>query len=143
MSYPFPITGPIAPETNPRPQPQFYMPSRFVISAISLGITTVVTTSVNHNYVVGQQVRLLVPPFYGTYQISEQDGFVMSIPAANQVMININSVGYNAFIPNPTFGPTLPQIISIGDIRNGAINDQGRVNQATAIPGSFVNISPR
>lgn len=142
MSVPFPITGPIAPETNPKINPQYFQPSRFTISNISIGITTLITTSVNHNYVVGQEVRILVPPFFGTFQLNEQQGLVISIPAPNQVTVNINSVNYNAFIASPTYGPTPPQIISIGEVNSGAINSSGRTNQATAIPGSFVNISP-
>jgi hypothetical protein len=140
MSIPFP--GPIPPESNPPINPQYYMPSRFNISNISIGLSTVVTTSVNHNYVIGQEVRLLVPVFYGTFQISEQTGLVIAIPAADQVTVNINSVGYSAFIASPVYGPTPPQIISIGDVNSGPINSKGISLQGTAIPGSFVNISP-
>jgi hypothetical protein len=143
MSYPFPYSGPIPPETNPTIEPQYFKPSRFVISDISLGLATLITTAVNHNYVVGQEIRISIPPFYGTYQLSGQQGFVTSIPAPNQVLVNINSVGFSNYIPKPIYGPTPPQIISIGDIANGGINASGRTNQALAIPGSFVNISPQ
>ena len=142
MSFTFPIKGPIAPESNPPVDPQYYLPSRFVISAITLGHTTTITTSINHNYVVGQQIRLLVPVFYGSYQLNEQIGYVTSIPAANQVVTTVDSTNANAFISSPTYGPTPPQIISIGDVQSGAINDSGLVNQGTYIPGSFINISP-
>jgi len=136
-----PFPGPIAPENNPPINPQYYQPSVFVISDITLGQNTTITTSVDHNYVVGQNVRLLVPPTYGTYQLSELSGYVISIPAADEVVVNINSTNMNAFIPTPAYGPTPPQIVAIGDVNTGQINT-GRSGNPTYIPGSFIDISP-
>ena len=137
--YPFP--GPIAPENNPPINPQYFQPSRFVISAISTGITTTVTTSVDHNYVIGQEIRLLIPPSFGSYPLSMQTGFVLSIPGLNEVVVNINSQYANPFNPSG-FGNTPPQIIAIGDINSGIISQNGRVLNSTNIPGAFINISP-
>lgn len=133
--------GPIAPENNPPIHPEYYLPSVFFISAISLGLTTTVTTSVNHNYVVGQSVRLLIPPTYGSYQLNELTAYVINIPAPNQVILNLNSTNSNAFIPNPLYGPIKPQIVAVGDINSGPISTNGR-NVQTYIAGSFINISP-
>lgn len=138
----FPFSGPQAPESNPPINPQYYQPSRFVISAITEGTSTTVTTLVDHNYVIGQLVRLLIPPTYGAQGLDEQQAYVTSIPALNQVVLNINSKGMNPFIPSPVFGPTPPQIVAIGDINSGQINDEGRINNLTYIPGSFIDISP-
>jgi hypothetical protein len=142
MGYPFPAPypGPIPPETNVIVEPQYYQPSRFVISDVSLGITTLVTTSVPHNYVVGQQVRLLIPFTYGCYQLNGTEGFISSIPSDDQVVVTINSVGANNFIANPVYGPTPPQIIALGDVNTGDIGNSGRVTN-TFIPGSFINVS--
>lgn len=142
MSFPYPYKGPISPENNPQIDPDAFQPSRFVISALTRGATTLITTSVNHNYVVGQEVRVNIPQFYGTYQITGQQGYVTSIPQANQVVVSINSLNSNAFISSPTYGPTPPQIIAIGDINSGAINANGRSSLGTYIPGSYINISP-
>lgn len=119
---------------------QYYQPSRFVISAVTLGPTTVVTTTVNHNYVIGQQVRLIIPPTYGCRQLNERQGSVISIPAANQVEINIYSLGIDAFISSSA--TTKAQILAIGDVNTGPKNTSGRKNQITYIPGSNINISP-
>lgn len=134
--------GPIAPENNPPINAEFYQPSMFFISDITLGPTTTITTSVNHNYVVGQIIRVLITEFYGTWQISEQQGLVIEIPAANQVTVTIDSTNANAFIANPPFGPTIPQIVAVGDQNSGQINQNGRNNNVTFIQGSFINISP-
>ncbi len=140
MSSPFP--GPTPAYNNPPINPQYFKPSRFVISALTIGPTTTVTTSVDHNYVIGQLVRLLIQPTYGAYPLNEKVGYVIEIPSADEVVITIDSVGANPFISSPTYGPTEPQIVAIGDINTGVISSTGRFIPTTTIPGSFENISP-
>src|SRR5271166_3802950 len=144
--------GPTAPENNPPIMPDFYLPRVFYIEAIALGATTLITTTLPHNYVIGQTIRLIIPPTYGSRSLNEQQGTVISIPAPNQVLTTINSMGADPFIAAPTYGPTLPQILPIGDINNGGINNTfsvGFSNLTTAIPttivfipGSFIDVSP-
>lgn len=134
------IFGPIAPESNPPINPQYFKPSVFTISAIALGQTTTVTTLVNHNYVIGQAIRLLIPEFYGSFQLNGQIGNVISIPAPNQVVVTINSTNANAFQIGSTTTPA--QIIAIGDVNTGPINANGPRQTSTLIPGSFQDISP-
>ena len=136
-----PFPGPIAPESNPPINPQYFQPSLFFITAISLGRTTTVTTSEDNNYVVGQLVRLVIPKAYGSYQLNERQGYVISIPAADQVTLDIDSKGVNTFISSPTGVTTLPQMMAIGDINSGVTNT-GRTGNGTYVPGSFINISP-
>jgi hypothetical protein len=135
------ISGPIAPYSNVPIEAQFYQPSRFVISNVTLGTTTIVTTTVNHNYVVGQLVRLLIPPQYGCFQLNEKTGYVIRIPAANQVEVIIDSsTNVNSYIA--ATAPNSPEIIAVGDINSGPTN-MGRTNNITYISGSFLNISPQ
>lgn len=136
--------GPPTPAYNNVPiAPQNFKPSRFFITAIALGSTTTITTSVPNNYVIGQLVRLLISPFYGSSQLNEQTGYVISIPAPNQITIDLNSQLVNPFIPSPPFGPTPPQVVAIGDSNSGLISSTGRSLPTTTIPGSFQNISPQ
>jgi len=149
--------GPQAPESNPPIEPQWYQPSVFPITAISFGTSTTVTTGtafgVSNNYVIGQQVKFVIPKTYGAQQLDGQYGYVTSIPGPNQVVVNINtSKGYNAFVPSPAYGPTPPQIMATGDINSGPINGNlvpinsaptnQTIAQQTFIQGSFINISP-
>lgn len=140
------ISFPIPPYSNVAIESQNYQPSQFIITAITLGSTTTVTTSIDQNYVIGQLVRLLIPSKFGSRGLNEQTGFVIEIPASDQVTININSNGVDAFIASPTFLPfesqTPPQIVAIGDINSGIISSTGRNIPSTNIPGSFINISP-
>jgi len=119
---------------------QYYKPSRFVISAITLGVNTLITTTVDTNYLVGQVVRLVIPPSFGTRQLNEQQALVIGIPMPNQVIINIDSTLYDAFIASSA--TTQAQIMAIGDINTGHINPFGPYHTFTDIPGSFINISP-
>lgn len=135
------IRGPVALYANVAIEPQFYKPRRYIITAISLGTTTIVTTSVIHDYVIGQQVRLLIPVGYGCIQLNEQFGYVISIPSTTQVEIAINSyLNVDPFITASL--AQVPQILAIGDVNTGAINATGRSNTGTFIPGSFLDISP-
>jgi hypothetical protein len=134
------ISYPIPPYSNLPINAQYYEPSRFVISAITLGSTTTITTTINNNYVIGQLVRLIIPPSFGTRQLNEQEGYVLSIPSANQVVLDIYSVGFDPFINS--LATTQAQILAIGDIGNGTINSSGRSQTGTFIPGAFINISP-
>ena len=140
MGFSFPYAGPIPPYTNVPINAQYYQPSQFFISSITIGVTTLVTTTVNHNYVVSQQCRLIIPQANGCYQLNETQGYVTSVPNPNQVILSINSSQANAFIS--TTQNNQPQILAIGDISFGATNSYGNLNTSTSIPGSYINISP-
>lgn len=95
------ISYPIPAYQNVPIEPQFYQPRRFVISDIALGQTTLVTTSTDHDYVIGQQVRLIIPAIFGSYQLNETFGYVLSIPTTSSFVVSIYSIGADAFIPSP------------------------------------------
>ena len=134
------LNGPQPPYNNPPIEPQNFKPSRFVI-ALAIGGTTLVTTTVNINYVIGQECRLIIPPGYGCRQLNGITGLVDSIPNPNQVVLLINSSGADPFIAANL--RQQPQILAIGDINTGATNDAGRKYTKSYIPGSFQNISPQ
>ena len=141
MAFPYPFPGPVAILNNLPINAEFYQPSQFFISNITLGLTTIVTTTVNHNYVIGQLVRLIIPPQFGCRQLNEQQGLVLSIPASNQVELNINS-NQNVDAFTASNAKTQPQILAIGDNNQGIISATGPIIPSTNIPGSFINISP-
>lgn len=135
------IQGPVPPYSNVNIAPQNYQPSVFVISNIALGVTTTVTTTTNHNYVINQQVRLIITPANGSRQLNGQSGIVLSIPTSDQVELSINSSqNVDSFIS--TISPQEePQIIAIGDLNNGSINSSGAKQQTIFVQGSFINVS--
>lgn len=133
------ITGPIAPYQNLPIQPQNYQPRWFFIENVTRGVTTLVTTTVNHDYVIGQLVRLIIPFRNGIRQLNEVQGLVIEIPSPDQVVLNIDSQAMDAFVTSSA--RTQPQIVPTGDLNSGQVNT-GRTNNLTYIPGSFINISP-
>lgn len=139
-SYGTVISYPIPPYQNVAIHAEYYQPSRFVISAIGLGQTTTITTTLANNYVIGQECRLIIPPSFGTRQLNERKGFVISIPSSTQVILDIDSSQMDAYIASSA--TTQAQILSIGDVNTGALNSSGRSPISTLIPGSFEDISP-
>lgn len=134
------IVGPIPPYSNVPINADYYSPSRFVIFDITLGQTTLVTTTVDHNYVIGQEVRLIIPPTFGCRQLNEQTGVVLSIPDDDEVVLNIYSAGGDPYVSSSA--TTKAQILAIGDVNSGLFSTTGRVQTSTTIPGTFINVSP-
>lgn len=142
-SFPFfimAITGPIALFNNFPINADYYQPSQFFISTISLGITTTVTTTVDHNYVIGQLCRLIIPSQNGCRQLNESQGYVLSIPASDQVELGIYSTSFDPFVTSTA--KTQPQILAVGDVNSGQQNANGPQQTTTYVQGSFINISP-
>jgi hypothetical protein len=135
------ISYPIPAYSNLPIEPQFYNPNQFFISGITLGPTTTVTATANMNYVIGQLVRLIIPPTFGCRQLNEVTGYVLSIPASNQVTLSINS-SQNVDPFKSSTATTKPQILPVGDVNTGATNSSGRTNNGTFVPGAFINVSP-
>jgi hypothetical protein len=137
------LSFPIPAYQNLPPEPQFYNPSQFIISNITLGQTTTVTTTINHNYVIGQLIRLLIPSYFGCYQLNEVLGNVISIPNPNQVVVTIDSSrNVDPYIASSKTYPSVAQIVAVGDYNYGQIVPTGRIQNNINIPGSFINVSP-
>lgn len=134
VSYPTPLY------TNPPINPQYYQPRKYDISNITRGQTTVVTTDGDNDYVVGQEVRLIIPPGFGIRQLNNRTGFVLSLPSSNQVELDIDSTAMDNFVDPGSIDSA--QILAIGDINTGMINTIKTQVPAPYIPGSFINISP-
>jgi len=136
------LSYPIPPYQNVPIHAEYYQPKVFVISDITLGQVTTVETTLDMDYTIGQEVRLLIPPSFGSYQLNGKTAFVIDIPSSNEVILNLDSsVNVDAYIASSDLTQSA-QIAAIGDINTGTTNASGRINQSTYIPGSFINISP-
>lgn len=139
------ITGPIALFSNPPIEPQYFQPWSFAILAITLGNPTVITLvipSITYlGYVVGQQIRLVIPPTFGCRQLNGQTGYVLSVSLPNQISVAINSsVNVDPYIASSA--TTRAQCLVIGDVNSGQINSNGINTPLVAVPGAFINVSP-
>lgn len=143
------FTSQQAPQSNPPITPFYYQPSLFQITNVTRGQTTLITMannttggeSVSPNYEIGQLVRFHIPKAYGIQELNRRQAYVLSIPSANEVVVDIDSSQFNSFILSPSYSPNIPQICGIGDVNSGNINTTGITNQNTNVIGSFINIS--
>lgn len=123
--------------------PDLYVPFANNITAITTGTTTTIATSVNHGFVVGQEVAFVIPstgyvntnPVWGTTQLDSnrvaqqtgipQQAYIVSITNANTFVVNVNSTGFGAFTwptsAEAALGITFPQVIAIGDSNFGFV----------------------
>jgi len=115
--------------------PFLYVPEDNVVTAVTTGSTTTVTTSMYHNFEVGQEVAFRVPSFWGPVQLNSLPntlvpgspvyGYVTSLTDNWTFVVNIDSSSYTAFSNNGTMtaatlpGLTYMQVLSVGDVNTG------------------------
>lgn len=115
--------------------PFLYLPEDNIISAITTGATTTVTTTMYHNFEVGQEIAFRIPTFWGTTQLNSLPntlipgspiyGYVTSITDNWTFVCNINSSSFTAFTDNGTMtsttllGLSYAQVLSVGDVNTG------------------------
>jgi hypothetical protein len=142
MTSPY-FSGPVPAYNNPPPQPEFFLPSVFVISNITTSQLAIITTTLPNNYVVGQLVRFTIPFPWQMVQANEQLAYVQQIMSPTQFVTDLDTTSFTAFDSSPTQPTrTLPQVMAVGDVNTGRIAPNGRASIPTFIPGSFINISP-
>ena len=120
-----------------------YIPFKCTITAITQGTTTVVTTSVNHGFVVGNQVQFNIPEQWGIFQLNGLKGLILSI-TSNTITVNIDSTKFDAFITPVVVSPTVvdtPEVIPIGDQNTGYLLPGGSA-PTLQIPGTYRNTYP-
>ena len=115
--------------------PNLYFPGDNVISSITIGATTTISTAGAHQFQVGQEVAFRIPTAWGTTQLNSLPntvipgspiyGYVISVTDSQTFVVNINSTGYTAFNVNQTFasypGLKFPQVVAVGDINTGGV----------------------
>lgn len=122
-----------------------YTPFICDISAISTGKTTLVTTTTSHGFVIGNEVQFDIPSQWGIQQLNQLTGYISSIPAVNQFIVNINTLTFDAFVtPSPpTYIVIDPaQVAGIGDFNTGTSSPGGVPANPNTVPGAFQNQPP-
>lgn len=101
------------------------------IANITQAASAVVTTLVDHDFVVGQRIKFAIPSGYGMSELDGLTGAVTAI-ATSTFTVDIDSTGFTAFkFPTYTEGPyRLAVALPIGDAKSS-------VSQNT--PGKFSN----
>lgn len=120
--------------------PWLYEPGVDYITAISLsGTNVVVTTTNNHNFVVGQEIAFRIPSVWGSTQLNSLPNntipgspvyyYVSSLQSNTQFTCTALSAGVTAFNSNVTVasvpGLQLPQVLAVGDVNSGGVAYSG------------------
>ena len=97
--------------------PTFQLAMR-VISNITQSPIANVTTTINHQYIVGTIVRFDMPLGTGMPQINQQVGTILTIPTPTTFTVSIDTTQYDPFVGSPTFPPAYagdPQVVPIAE----------------------------
>ncbi len=115
--------------------PFLYLPEDNFVSAVTLGNTTTIVTTMYHNFEVGQEIAFRVPSIWGPSGLNSLPnllipgapiyGYVVSITDNWTFVCNINSSAFTAFTDNFTMtaatlpGLQYPQVLAVGDVNTG------------------------
>lgn len=100
-----------------------FTPTYQFVTKITQATNAVVTTSMAHNYVVGQAVTFSVPSSFGMSQIEGQTG-VISAVTSHTFTVNINSSGYDAFaFPASALSPSAPLFATVAPAGSRGVSD--------------------
>lgn len=93
--------------------PPYYYPRNAVITGITAANPMVVTTSTNHGYTVGQQVRIRVPSALGMVQANNLQGVITAVSSTTFTIGSIDSSAFTAFAwPAVTALPFTPATVT-------------------------------
>ncbi len=100
--------------SNPSPT---FQPTLRIISAITNDNPALVTTTISHDYITGEIVRLKIPKGFGMQQANNLLG-VVTITSPDEFTIDINTTRFEPFsppFPLPT-AFTCAQVVPVGEI---------------------------
>ena len=118
--------------------PFLYLPGVNFITAINTS-TNLITTTTNHNLVVGQQVAFRIPTPWGSTQLNSLPDtlipgspiyyYVSAVNSNTTFTVVGNLTGVTAYTSNVTVasvpGLTPPQVVAVGDVNSGGVAYSG------------------
>jgi len=116
--------------------PFLYLPEDNVVSAVTVGNTTTVVTTMYHNFEPGQEIAFRIPSQWGIVQLNSLPnilipgspvyGYVVSVTDNWTFVVNINSSAFTAYTANIAVanvpGLTFPQVLAVGDVNSGGLS---------------------
>jgi len=122
-----------------------YTPPIRDIEEITQANPALVTTVLDHHYVINQLVQFFIPPQWGMRQLDAIKGYILSIPQSDQFTVSIDTSQFDAFIVPvpPQFVVINPaQVSGIGENNYGELAPGGELPLPQTIPGAFINHRP-
>ncbi len=122
---------------------QIYTPYICDISDIeSVDQQTVITTAIDHAFVIGSLVAFSIPQEWGMNQLNGLKGYVITL-TSDTITINIDSSQFDAFVtPSPPEFVVIDpaQVIPAGDANSGYSAPGAVQPQYQTIPGAYQGI---
>lgn len=98
-----------------------FQPAMRVITNITNSFPATVTTSLNHQYIVGTIVRLNVQPEFGMVQANQKVGTILTVPTPTTFTVSIDTTYFDVFVtpnipaPPPQIAYQSPFVTAIGE----------------------------
>lgn len=104
-----------------------YQPAMRLVTAVTNASTAVVTTSFDHDYLVGLIVRVYVPSEWKMFQIDRLVGTIIAVPTDDTFTIDIDTTNFDTFVvpaPEPWYINNYAMVVPVGSL-------SASINQAT------------
>jgi hypothetical protein len=122
-----------------------YIPFICDIAGITNANPALITTTIDHDFVVGNEVQFFIPNDWGMTQLNNLTGNVLSVPTVTEFTVSIDTTFFNKFV-TPTPPPFVvidpAQVAGIGDVNTGQLAPGGVLPVPNTVPGAFQNIPP-
>jgi len=120
----------------------FYPRRRFITTIIPVGAEAQVSTSVDDEYTVGQEVRFNVSAAFGMTEIDGLSGTITTIVAPNLFRVNIDVSTFTAFaFPTAAAVPFTPaEVIPLGEDTAIALNNGQDILADATINTGYIGI---
>lgn len=110
-----------------------YLPDLKEISSVTKGYLTLVQTSENHDFSVGNSVYFIIPKEFDMIELDNKSGVITAI-TSDTITVKIDSRRFTPFVSAVSY-TTPAQVLPLGDRNFGF---QGPVsNDPQGIPGAF------
>lgn len=98
-----------------------FQPAMRLITGVTASSTATVTTSFDHDYLAGLEVRLYIPVGFGMVQANHLVGTILEVPTTSSFIVSIDTSSFDPFIfpsPVPWYINSYPLVVPIGEINS-------------------------
>lgn len=96
-------------EENP-----IFQPAVRLVDDVTKADPALITTSFDHDYIIGTTVRFYIPDTYGMYQLNHLVGEILTIPTTDTFTVSIDTRDFNTFSV-PGSPKQYAQVVPIGE----------------------------
>lgn len=91
-----------------------FQPAVRLVTDVTKAYHATVTTSFDHDYIVGQIVRFYIPTTWGMWQLNHLQGEILSVPTSDTFTVAIDTRDFDSFVV-PGSPLQYAQVVPIGE----------------------------